>query len=63
MNKKVTNSKIFFEVKYKEVGFLVAQNLVKNLPAMLEAWVQFPGWEDPLEKGTATHSSILARRI
>ena len=34
--------------------------LVKSLPAMQETWVQFLGWEDPLEKGTATHSSILA---
>ena len=41
---------------------LVAQ-LVKNLPAMWETWVQSLGWEDPLEKGTATHSSILAWRI
>ena len=41
---------------------LVAQ-LVKNLPAMLETWVLSLGWEDPLEKGTATHSSILAWRI
>ena len=38
---------------------LVAQ-LVKNLPAMRETWVQSLGWEDPLEKGKATHSSILA---
>ena len=38
---------------------LVAQ-LVKNLPAMQETWVQFLGWEDPLEKGKATHSGILA---
>ena len=37
--------------------------LVKNLPAMWETWDQFLGWEDPLEKGTATHSSILAWRI
>ena len=41
---------------------LVAQ-LVKNLPAMWETWVQSLGWEDPLEKGKATHSSILAWRI
>ena len=34
--------------------------LVKNLPAMLETWVQSLGWEDPLEKEKATHSSILA---
>ena len=33
--------------------------LVKNLPAMPETPVQFLGWEDPLEKGQATHSSIL----
>ena len=37
--------------------------LVKNLPAMWETWVQTLGWEDPLEKGKATHSSILTRRI
>ena len=37
--------------------------LVKNLPAMQEIWVCFLGWEDPLEKGMATHSSILAWRI
>ena len=41
---------------------LVAK-LLKNLPAMLETWVQSLGWEDPLKKGKATHSSILARRI
>ena len=41
---------------------LVAQ-LVRNLPAMWETWVQSLVWEDPLEKGTATHSSILAWRI
>ena len=37
--------------------------LVKNLPAMQETWVQSLGWEDPLEKGMATHSSILAWEI
>jgi len=41
---------------------LIAQ-LVKNLPAMRETWVQSLGWEDLLEKGMATHSSILAWRI
>ena len=41
---------------------LVAQ-LVKNLPAMRETWVGSLGWEDPLEKGKATHSNILAWRI
>ena len=37
--------------------------MVKNLPAMQEIWVQSLGWKDPLEKGMATHSSILAWRI
>ena len=37
--------------------------MVKNPPAMPEAWVQSLGWEDPLEHGMATHSSILAWRI
>ena len=41
---------------------LVAQS-VKSLPAMQETWVQSLGWEDPLEKEMATHSSILACRI
>ena len=41
---------------------LVAQ-LVKNLPAMQETWVQFLGWENPLKKGMATHSSVLASRF
>ena len=37
--------------------------LVKNLPAMQETWVRSLGWDDPLEKAKATHSSILAWRI
>ena len=41
---------------------LVAQ-LVKNPPAMQETWFRYLGWEDPLEKKMATHSSILAWRI
>ena len=40
----------------------VAQT-VKNLPVMPDIWVRSLGWEDPLEKGKATHSSILAWRI
>ena len=43
-------------------AFLVVQ-MVKNLPAMQETWVWSLSWEDPLEKGMATHSSILACRI
>ena len=38
---------------------LIAQ-LVNHLPAMQETWIRFLGWEDPLEKEMATHSSILA---
>ena len=55
--------KYFFK-KRKSVFFtpLVAQ-LVKNVPIMWETWVQSLGWDDPLEKGKATHSSILAWRI
>ena len=41
---------------------LVAQ-LVKNLSTVQKTWVRFLGWEDPLEKEIATHSSILALRI
>ena len=37
--------------------------MIKNLPAMQETQVQSLGWEDPLEKGMASHSSILAWRI
>ena len=41
---------------------LVAQ-LIKNSPAMWDTWVRYLGWEDPLEKGKAAQSSILAWRI
>ena len=37
--------------------------LVKNLPAVRETWVQFLGWEDRLKEGMATHSTILAWKI
>ena len=49
-------------IKNTSWASLVAQ-LVKNLPAMQETWIPSLDWEDPLEKGTATHSSILAWRI
>ena len=49
-------SNLHFKV---EKASLVAQ-AVKNLPAVQETWVRSLGWEDPLEKGMATHSSILA---
>ena len=41
---------------------LVAQ-MVKSLPEVLETWIQFLGWEDPLEEGLAIHSNILAWKI
>ena len=50
------------ELLMKEWASLMAQ-MVKNLPATQETWVQSLGWKDPLEKGMATHSSILAWRI
>ena len=43
-------------------SFLVAR-MVKNPPSMWETWVRSLGWEDPLEEGMATHSSILAWRV
>ena len=46
----------------KQQASVVAQ-LVKNPPALRETWVSSLGWEDPLENGMATHSSILARRF
>ena len=42
---------------------MVKNHTIKNLPAMQETWVRSLGWEDPLEEGMATHSSILAWRI
>ena len=44
------------------LAWIVAQ-MVKNLPAMQETWIQFLGLEDPLEKEMANHSSVLAWRI
>ena len=52
---------IGYQLQYSWAS-LVAQ-LIKNLPAMWETWVRFLGWEDPLDQGKATHSSILAWRI
>ena len=61
-NKFVDAIKELIEYHFIKWASLVAQ-LVKNLPAMQETWVRSWGWEDPLEKGTATNSSILAWRI
>ena len=53
--------RISYPLQYSWASLVV--QLVKNPPAMQETWVQSLGWEDPLEKGKATHSSILAWRI
>ena len=45
------------------IGAALVAQIGKNLPGMLETWVQCLGWEDPLEEGMAIHSSIVARRI
>ena len=47
----------------KMTGTSLVAQLLKNPPPMQETWVRSLGWEDPLEKGKATHSSILAWRI
>ena len=49
--------------KQKQKTNLRVAQMVKNLPAMQESWVQSLGWEDPLEKGMVTYFSILAWRI
>ena len=53
----------FFVICYVTWGASLVAQLVKNLPTMRETWVPCLGWDDPLEKGKATHSSILARRL
>ena len=50
-------AELFQILKY---DYAIVAQLVKNWPAMQEIWVQPLGWEDPLEKEKATHSSILA---
>ena len=57
-----TNLDFSWNLRMVQQASLVAQ-LVKNPPTMRETWVRSLGWEDPLEKGKATHSSILAWRI
>ena len=52
----------FTLITHPNIISLIAQ-LLKNPPVMQETWVRYLGWEDPLEKGKATHSSILAWRI
>ena len=50
-----------YPLQYSWVSLVV--QLVKNQPAMWEAWIRSLGWEDPLEKGMATHSGFLAWKI
>ena len=57
-----SNGVLLYLRKYKDLASLVAQ-IIKRLPAMRETWIQSLGWENPLEKEMATHSSILAWRI
>ena len=52
---------IGYAVQYSWASLVI--QLVKNLPALWETWIQTLGWEVPLENGKATHSSILAQRI
>ena len=54
---------VLFESGYYENWVSLVVQMVKNPPAMWETWVWSLGWEDSLEKGKATHSSILAWRI
>jgi len=54
--------KVTRTLKRMNSASLVAQT-VKNLPAKREIWVWSQGWKDPLEKGKATHSIVLAWRI
>ena len=65
-NRSVTVSKERQKINKREVsshmGF-PGGSVVKNLPAVQETWVQSLGWEDPLKKEMATHSSILAWEI
>ena len=62
LNFQFNNSKISAISEFGFDGSLVSQ-MLKNLPSMQETLVRSPGWEDPLEKGMATHSNILAWRI
>ena len=58
-----TKNLFYFLSSFLTHGASLVAPMGKNLPAMQETQVQYLGWEDPLEKGIATHSSILAWRI
>ena len=53
----------FFTIKLRYLWASLVTQMVKNSPAMWETWVRSLGWEDPLEKGKATHSSTVALRL
>ena len=57
------NMNLFYELPWLLTPRSLVDHMVKNLPAMQETGVRSLGWEDPLEKEMATHSSILAWRI
>ena len=60
---KSGRSSLEFDAMVHAINHHLIAQLVNNLPAMWETWVRSLGWEDPLEKGKATHSSIVAWRI
>ena len=57
------SKKIIIDTVLSNLWASLVVQLVKNSPAMWETWLRSLGWEDPLEKGKATHCSILAWRI
>ena len=59
----ILQGKAFFMVQLSHLWASLVAQLVKNPPAVRETWVWSLGWEDPLEKGMAIHSSVLAWRI
>ena len=54
---------IQLKITTQHIGLPLVAQLIKNLPAMRETWIRSLGWKDTLEKGKATHSSVLAWRI
>ena len=63
MKVKEESEKSGLNVNLQKPWASLVTQLVENLPAMWETWLKFLGWEDPLDKGKATHSRILAWRI
>ena len=61
--KKLSLSLFFFFFWWNHFSGLPVAQTVKNLPAVQESRVRYLGWEEPLEKGMAIHSSLLAWRI